>query len=114
MPARVAIVGVGLIGGSIGLALRSRGLAEEVVGVGRRQASLERARERGAVDRTTTNLVSGVAEADLVIIATPVGTIVDTIRAVSIAAPRATITDAGSTKAEICRQLREPPTLEHM
>src|SRR5215212_9625298 len=110
MPARVAIVGVGLIGGSIGLALRSRGLAEEVVGVGRRQASLERA----AVDRTTTNLVSGVAEADLVIIATPVGTIVDTIRAVSIAAPRATITDAGSTKAEICRQLREPPTLDHM
>src|SRR5688572_30092306 len=102
---RVAIVGVGLIGGSIGLALRARGLAEEVIGVGRRPASLERAQSRGAVDRTTTNLVSGVAEADLVVVATPVGSIVDTVRAVSAAAPRATITDAGSTKAEICREL---------
>ncbi|MBA3480747.1 MAG: prephenate dehydrogenase/arogenate dehydrogenase family protein [Pirellulales bacterium] len=114
MPTRVAIVGVGLIGGSIGLALRSRGLAEEVIGVGRRPASLDKAKERGAVDWTTTNLVSGVENADFVVIATPVGTIVDTVRAVAAAAPRATITDAGSTKAEICRQLHEPPPLEHM
>jgi prephenate dehydrogenase len=114
MPTRIAIVGVGLIGGSIGLALRSRGLAEEVIGVGRRPASLDKAKERGAVDWTTTNLVSGVEDADFVVIATPVGTIVDTVRAVAAAAPRATITDAGSTKAEICRQLREPPPLEHM
>jgi len=108
MPTRIAIVGVGLIGGSIGLALRSRGLAEEVIGVGRRPASLDKAKERGAVDWTTTNLVSGVETADFVVIATPVDSIVDTVRAVAAAAPRATITDAGSTKAEICRQLREP------
>ena len=113
MPSRIAIIGVGLIGGSIGLALRSRGLASEVIGVGRRTASLDRAKERGAVDWTTTNLVSGVEGADLVIIATPVGMIVDTVRAVAAAAPRATITDAGSTKAEICRQLREPPAPTH-
>ncbi len=108
MPAspRVAIVGVGLIGGSIGLALRERGLAAEVVGVGRRAASLEIARSRGAIDRATTNLVDGVAEADWVIVATPVGAIVDSVLAVAAAAPRATITDAGSTKAEICRTLR--------
>ena len=108
MPTRIAIVGVGLIRGSIGLALRSRGLAEEVIGVGRRPASLDKAKERGAVDWTTTNLVSGVETADFVVIATPVNSIVDTVRAVAAAAPRATITDAGSTKAEICRQLREP------
>ena len=111
MPTRIAIVGVGLIGGSIGLALRSRGLAEEVIGVGRRPASLDKAKERGAVDWTTTNLVSGVEDADFVVIATPVGTIVDTVRAVAAAAPRATITDAGSTKAEICRELGSPSSL---
>ena len=109
-PPRVAIIGVGLIGGSIGMALRERGLASEVVGVGRRPATLERARERGAVDRTTTNLVLGVADADFVVVATPVASIVDSVRAVAAAAPRATITDAGSTKAEICRELRHPHT----
>jgi prephenate dehydrogenase len=109
---RVAIVGVGLIGGSIGLALRERELAEEVVGVGRRAASLDKARQRGAVDRTTTNLVSGVAEADIVVVATPVDSIVDAVRSVTAAAPRAAITDAGSTKATICRELREPPSID--
>lgn len=103
---RVAIVGVGLIGGSIGLALRSRGLAEEVVGVGRRPAVLEKAVAVGAIDRGTTNLVEGVAEADLVVVATPVGIIVDVVQAVAQVAPRASITDAGSTKAEICQALR--------
>jgi len=103
---RVAIVGVGLIGGSIGLALRRRGLAEEVVGVGRRPAVLEKAVAVGAIDRGTTNLVEGVAEADLVVVATPVGIIVDVVQAVAQLAPRASITDAGSTKAEICQALR--------
>jgi prephenate dehydrogenase len=108
MPARprVAIIGVGLIGGSIGLALRQRGLAEEVVGVGRRTASLEKAAQFGTIDRGTTNLAEGVAGADLAIVATPVATIVDAVRSVAQAAPRAAITDAGSTKAEICRALR--------
>ena len=108
MPARprVAIIGVGLIGGSIGLALRQRGLAEEVVGVGRRTASLQKAAEFGTIDRGTTNLAEGVAGADLAIVATPVGRIVDAVRSVAQAAPRAAITDAGSTKAEICRALR--------
>ena len=107
MPAsRVAIVGVGLIGGSIGLALRKRGLADDIVGVGRRAASLEKARLRGAVDRTTTNLVEGVTDAEVVIICTPVDTIADTVAAVASVAPRATITDVGSTKAAICQELR--------
>src|SRR5262245_29794106 len=108
MPAsqRVAIVGVGLIGGSIGLALRQRQLAAEVVGVGRRSVSLEKAIACGTIDRGTTNLVDGVAEADWVVVATPVAGIVDAVLSVAAASPRATITDAGSTKAEICRALR--------
>jgi prephenate dehydrogenase len=110
MPAsqRVAIVGVGLIGGSIGLALRERGLVAEVVGVGHRSATLEKAMARGAIDRGTTNLVDGVAEADWVVVATPVGSTVDTICSVALANERCTITDVGSTKAEICARLREP------
>jgi prephenate dehydrogenase len=109
---RVAIIGVGLIGGSIGLALRERELADEVIGVGRRLASLEKAQQIGAIDRATTNLVEGVAGADWVIIATPVDSIVDTVTAVAAAAPRATITDAGSTKAQICREIRKLPPSE--
>jgi prephenate dehydrogenase len=117
MPAspRVAIVGVGLIGGSIGLALRERGLASEVVGVGRRAGSLEKALAHGAIDRGTTNLVDGVAEADWVVVATPVAGIADAVLSAARMAPRATITDAGSTKAAICRDIRaqsaqsEPP-----
>jgi len=110
MPAsqRVAIVGVGLIGGSIGLALRERGLAAEVVGVGHRTASLEKAIARGAIDRGTTNLVDGVAGADWVVAATPVGSIVDAIHSIAAANERCTITDVGSTKAEICARLRAP------
>lgn len=103
---RIAIVGVGLIGGSIGMALRQRKLAEEVIGVGRRAATLDKALQRGAVDRTTTNLVLGVAEADLVVVATPVDTIVDSVLSVAKASPRAIITDVGSTKSEICKSLR--------
>ena len=64
-PGTVAIVGVGLIGGSIGLALRSRELASGVIGVGRDQATLDLAVRLGAIDRGTTDLEAGVAEADV-------------------------------------------------
>lgn len=114
MPAsqRVAIVGVGLIGGSVGLALRERGLAAEIVGIGRRMASLDRAVARGAIDRGTTNLVDGVATADWVVVATPVGDVVDQVVGVVQASPRATVTDVGSTKAAICRALRSHAAAE--
>ena len=77
----VAIVGVGLIGGSIGLALRQRNLAESVIGIGRRQVSLRIARRVGAVTHTTIDLAKGVADAELVIVCTPVGQIVEHVRA---------------------------------
>lgn len=104
----VAIVGVGLIGGSVGLGLRRRGLAEHVVGIGRRQASLRIARRAGAVTSTTIDLVKGVAEAELVVICTPVGRIVEDARRAAEHAPRGTlITDAGSTKEQIVAALDE-------
>ncbi|MCA9257857.1 MAG: prephenate dehydrogenase/arogenate dehydrogenase family protein [Planctomycetales bacterium] len=105
---RVAIVGVGLIGGSIGKALREGGIASEVVGVVRRQASGEAALACGAVDVATTNFVEGVQGSDLVIAATPVDRIVETLRSAAFIEPRALLTDVGSTKAQICREVMTP------
>ncbi|NLX53815.1 MAG: prephenate dehydrogenase/arogenate dehydrogenase family protein [Planctomycetaceae bacterium] len=102
----VAIVGVGLMGGSIGLALQQRKLARRVVGVGRRVASLRKARECGTVTETTTRLERGVAEADLIIVCTPVADIVDRVcEAARHCPPEALITDVGSTKSRIVREL---------
>jgi prephenate dehydrogenase len=98
----VAIVGVGLIGGSIGLALRERKLARSVIGIGRRQVSLDTARRVGAIDHGVTNLTEGVSRAQLIIISTPVDTIAErAIQAAAACPPAALITDAGSTKAAI-------------
>lgn len=104
----VAVVGVGLIGGSIGLALRKRGLADRVIGIGRRQATLRIARRVGAVTNTTIDLHKGVAEADLVVVCTPVGHIVEHVRtAAAHCRPGTLITDAGSTKQAIVAALDE-------
>ncbi|MEQ8790335.1 MAG: prephenate dehydrogenase/arogenate dehydrogenase family protein [Pirellulaceae bacterium] len=110
MPAwnTVAIIGVGLIGGSIGLGLRRRGLARRVVGIGRRASSLRKAKQHETVDATTTSIAKGVADAELIIVGTPVSTIVDmVVQAASHAPAEAIITDAGSTKSHILHQLRE-------
>ena len=102
----VAIVGTGMIGGSIGLALRKFGLAEKIIGIGRRQASLRIARRVGAVTNTTVDLAKGVVEAELVIVCTPVGRIVDDVREVARNCPQNTlITDVGSTKQPIVAAL---------
>lgn len=98
----VAIVGVGLIGGSIGLALRERRLARKIIGVGRRQQSLDVARDIGAIDNGVTNLAAAVSQAQLIIVATPVDTIAERVMQASAACPAgALITDAGSTKEAI-------------
>lgn len=95
----VAIVGVGLIGGSVGLALRSRRLAHRVVGVGRDPGRLDEARALGAIDAASTDLATGVREADVVVVCTPVDRVArDAILAAHSAGPHALITDAGSTK----------------
>ena len=102
----LAIVGVGLIGGSIGLAARQRGLAKQVVGIGRRRSSLQIAKRIGAVTRTTTRLAGGVADADVVIVCTPVDQIADHVCEVATHCDsRALITDAGSTKADLVRAI---------
>lgn len=102
----VAIVGVGLIGGSIGLGLRERGLARRVVGVGRRRERLQVALDRGAITELSLELPAGVADAELVIVCTPVGQIAEHVRQVAEScAAGALVTDVGSTKRSIVESL---------
>jgi cyclohexadieny/prephenate dehydrogenase len=99
---QVTVVGVGLIGGSVGLASRARGVASRVVGVGRDPKTLTRAVELGAIDAFSTDLASGVREADLVVVCTPVDRIAGMILAAAQHVRPGTIfTDAGSTKQNI-------------
>lgn len=99
---KITIIGVGLIGGSIGLAVKKRKLAKVVCGVGRRASSLKNARRRGAVDTVTLDLREGIKGADLIIIATPISLIAEYLLRIAglsgIAKKGLVITDAGSTK----------------
>jgi prephenate dehydrogenase len=102
----VAIVGVGLIGGSIGMALRQRNLAKHIVGIDRQQVILRVARRVGAITHTTIDLNKGVAEADLIIVCTPAGRIVEHVRQAAQHCPERTLlTDVGSAKQVIVEAL---------
>jgi prephenate dehydrogenase len=99
---RLAIVGIGLLGGSVGKAARARGVAAEIVAVGRDLSRLDAARRDGTFDRVTTDLAEGVRDADVVVLAAPVLTILTLLEAVvRVAGPETIVTDVGSTKAEI-------------
>ncbi len=101
---RLAIVGVGLLGGSVAKAVRAGGLAREIVGVGRDEARLGTALRDGALDRVTTDLDAGVSDADFVLLAVPVLAVEALLPRVWWAAPDgATVTDVASTKAGIVR-----------
>ncbi|HYP15143.1 MAG TPA: prephenate dehydrogenase/arogenate dehydrogenase family protein [Bryobacteraceae bacterium] len=98
----VAIAGVGLIGGSLGLALRRAGFTGEIMGVqSERSAAAIRA---GAIDRAVT-LEEAAAAAEVIYLAQPISAILSTVQRLgSLVRPEMLVTDAGSTKVEICRQ----------
>ncbi|GAH11187.1 unnamed protein product, partial [marine sediment metagenome] len=73
---KITIIGVGLIGGSLGLALKKKKSNFKIVGIDKRKI-IEKAIARGAIDKGTVNLEEGIKEADIVIIATPVKTILN-------------------------------------
>jgi prephenate dehydrogenase len=102
----LAIVGVGLIGGSVGLAAKARTATRRVVGVGRNPDTLAKAKTLGVVDDFTTDLAAGVRSANIVVFCSPVDQIAKQAReAAPYAMPGAHFTDAGSTKANIVREL---------
>jgi len=99
----IAIIGPGLLGGSLGLALKTHGFKGRVIGVARKQATLETARDRGCIDEAVTDLTAAVTEADLVVLATPVQSACRLLQRMADAVnPAAVITDVGSTKQSIC------------
>jgi prephenate dehydrogenase len=103
---RLAVVGVGLIGGSLALALKTAGAVGQVVGIGRGRANLEKALELGVVDSYTQDLAEGVAGADLIFLATPVLTLAQVAAAaVPHMKPGAILTDGGSVKASVARDI---------
>src|ERR1700675_4230181 len=106
----VAIIGVGLIGGSIGLAVRARRLAREVVGVGRDPFTLDQAARLGAIDRGTTDLSEGVANAEVVVVCTPVSRVAEDVGRVADSAPgHVLVMDAGSAKRQIIEAVERHP-----
>lgn len=104
----IAIVGVGLIGGSFALAVRRAGLCERITGWDRKDV-LDQALARGVIDGVENAFESGgVSDADLVYLAAPVGVILSFLRTrANSLKPGAIVTDAGSTKRDICRAARE-------
>lgn len=102
---RAALVGVGMLGGSLGCAMLQRGLVEEVVGIDQSHGVLAKAVSLGAVSSTTTSLSEGVGGADLVILAAPVVAVLGLLpRMAPFLAPGALVSDVCSTKVAVLQQ----------
>jgi len=102
---QAAIIGVGLIGGSLGMILRRKGLASRVIGVGRRIENLKTAVQLGAIDRYVVDPKDGVKDADLVVLATPVDTYARHLKEwASCLKPGTIVTDVGSIKGGLVEQ----------
>src|SRR5260221_1593582 len=105
MKPTVAIIGVGLIGGSLGLALR-RSKRYRVLGIARRPSTLQEAKRMGAIDAGSTNLTD-VYQAGIIVIGTPVDSIVPILQQIlPLLKPRAIVIDVGSVKGVVDQQVR--------
>jgi prephenate dehydrogenase len=111
---RVVIVGLGLMGGSLAGDLKRRGACREVWGVARRGETIEEAMRRGFIDVGTCDLAQGVEQAGLIVLATPVRTILDMIPQVgALAMSGCVLMDLGSTKARVVEAMKAlPPHLQ--
>jgi prephenate dehydrogenase len=106
---QICIVGLGLMGGSLAMAIRDH--VNAIVAVDIDEESLAKAEERAIVDIVTTDLRSGISNADVIILATPVRTILSTLKELAnIDLTRKIVTDLGSTKKEICEAMDNLPS----
>ena len=106
---RIAVLGVGLIGGSIGLAAREHVEGVEVVGCGRNPDNLRVAMERGAISTAAGSIEEALGGADLCFACAPVGALPDQVRsALAAAGPGCAVTDVGSTKQDLLGQVEDP------
>lgn len=105
---KISIIGVGLLGGSIGLAVRRGKISAEVAGYVRRESSLKDCERAGAVDYATTDLLAAVSNSDLVILCTPIAQMRALVKQLLPALKRgAIVTDVGSVKASVVRDISE-------
>jgi len=105
---KVLLVGVGMIGGSLTLALKKRNLVGHVIGVGRSRGNLVRAIGLGAIDEIAGSITEAAAEADLIVLATPVGAMADILSEIDqVIKPTAVVTDVGSVKHGVVGEARE-------
>lgn len=105
---KLAVFGVGLIGGSFALALKQAGAVGEVVGVGRSQANLEQALTLGIIDRIAVDIVDAVRDADVVMLAVPVGQMAAIMQLIAPhLAAHTIVTDAGSTKQDVVALMQQ-------
>ncbi len=106
---RIAVLGVGLMGGSIGLAAREHVEGVEVVGCGRNPDNLRAARERGAISSAAGSVAEALEGAELCFACAPVGALPDQVRsALAAAGPGCAVTDVGSTKQDLLAQVEDP------
>ncbi|MBG8554580.1 prephenate dehydrogenase [Hymenobacter guriensis] len=105
----VTIIGLGLIGGSLGLSLRQLDLAEHIIGVDQDAANARRAQELGLVDETTADLAAAVRRADLVVVAVPMDAMLTVVPQVLDEVAQQVVIDVGSTKATLLAHLQEHP-----
>ena len=105
---KITIIGVGLIGGSLAKAIKENQLANKVCGYGRDQSRLEKAKNNNIIDELSTNIDEAVKGADIVVIATPVGTFKQILEAIEpLITEQVIISDVGSTKTNIVKIVNE-------
>lgn len=103
-PTRITIIGLGLIGGSLGLALKQAGPSITITGYSRRSSTVRKALRIGAIDHGSRSITASVKNADFVFICTPVRTVRDILTIIAPALPRnCTVTDAASTKTDVMK-----------
>lgn len=111
---KIAIIGVGLMGGSLGMALRSRRKGSyHIIGIGRNEKKLALAKKLGAVDEFTTDWQKGVSNADIVVVCTPVDLIAESVKKILPYLKKgAIITDVGSVKGYVIKEVKKVFNLE--
>ena len=107
---RIAIIGLGLMGASLGKACRQRGAVRQIIGVARRRETISQAEAAGIIDCGTTDMVAGTAQADIVVLAAPVRTILQQIKVLpdNVRHP-CLVLDIGSTKSQIVTAMNDLP-----
>src|ERR1043165_3363649 len=109
LKAVVTIIGTGLIGGSLALALKNKGFAKKIIGVGRTQSGIDRSLQLGLIDEALP-LEEAVKQSDFIYIAIPVdATIPVTLQVMDLVNDKQIVADAGSTKNALCLALENHP-----